>query len=208
MLRAAASWAFGAPDMAVSRVALILGDNVFSGHGLQAVLRDARGREEGATVFGYWVRDPERFGIVEFGPDERAVRIVEKPETPRSDYAVTGLYFYDEHVCEICRDLEPSARGELEITAVNQVYLERDKLHVRRLERGFAWLDAGTPDSLLDAAIYIATVERRQGLKIGCLEEIAWRSGWIGDDALRDLAVSMLAGDYRAYVESLHRLGA
>lgn len=180
--------------------ALILGDNIFFGHGLKAILEEAADNTPGATVFGYWVPNPGDFGVVSFAKDGTAVDIVEKPESPRSHYAVTGLYFYDARACDFAAKLTPSARGELEITDVNRSYLERGELRAYRLERGFAWLDAGTPDALLDAANYIGTMERRQGLKIGCVEEIAWRAGWIDDEALKRLAAPMVHGDYGRYL--------
>jgi glucose-1-phosphate thymidylyltransferase len=189
------------------RVALILGDNIFFGHGLAQILRQAREREEGATIFGYWVPDPERLGVVELGQNGKVLSIEEKPSRPRSNYAVTGLYFYDSQVCDLAGSIGPSDRGELEITSVNQRYLDMGQLYVRRLERGFAWIDAGTPDSLIDAANYIATIERRQGLKIGCPEEVAWRLGWITDKQLRSLADPLQGGDYGRYLNDLMDFG-
>jgi len=203
----AEAFLIGRDFIANERVALVLGDNIFFGHGLSGILRDARRYTEGATIFGYWVPDPQRFGVVELDDNDEVMGIEEKPAKPRSNYAVTGLYFYDERICELCAELRPSARGELEITSVNQRYHEMGRLHVRRLERGFAWLDAGTPESLLDAANYISTIERRQGLKIACLEEIAWRSGWIDDGEMSALTARMPAGDYRQYLETLLRTG-
>ena len=161
-------------------VALILGDNIFYGHGFGEILREAASREEGATIFGYYVRDPERYGVVEFEKGGRAVGLVEKPERPRSHYAVTGLYFYDNQVLDIAASLEPSARGELEITDVNVEYLRRDQLRVEIMGRGMAWLDTGTHESLHQAAGFIETIEQRQGLKVSCPEEIAYRMGYIG----------------------------
>jgi glucose-1-phosphate thymidylyltransferase len=163
------------------RVALVLGDNIFFGHGLPDLLRAAAGRTEGATVFGYSVRDPERYGVLAFGPDGRPSSIAEKPAIAPSSYAVTGLYFYDNHVLDIAVDLRPSRRGELEITDVNNVYLAQGRLQVELMGRGFAWLDAGTHESLLDSAVFIRTLEQRQGLRIACPEEVAWRQGWIDD---------------------------
>jgi glucose-1-phosphate thymidylyltransferase len=182
---------------------LILGDNIFFGHGLQEVLETAKSEAEGATIFGYWVPDPERFGVVEFSEAGTAISIEEKPAKPRSNYAVPGLYIYDFRASEIARNLTPSKRGELEITDVNLRYLEMGALKVRRLQRGFAWLDAGTPDALLDAANFMATLERRQGLKIACLEEIAWRKGWIDRAALHQLTEAMPATSYREYLTRL-----
>ncbi|MDP7602761.1 MAG: glucose-1-phosphate thymidylyltransferase RfbA [Alphaproteobacteria bacterium] len=183
--------------------ALILGDNIFFGHGLKNILQEAGTGRPGATVFGYWVPNPEDFGVVTFDHQGRVQSIEEKPLRRRSHYAVTGLYFYDARACAFASELEPSTRGELEITDVNRRYLELGELHVHRLERGFAWLDAGTPDALLDAANYIATMERRQGLKIGCLEEIAWRAGWIDDGDLESLAAPIAQADYGRYLLGL-----
>ena len=165
-------------------VCLILGDNIFYGYGFSAMLREAAARHSGATVFGYHVNDPERFGVVEFDAAGKAISIEEKPAQARSNYAVTGLYFYDNDVIEIARQIKPSPRGELEITDVNNVYLQRDELHVSLLGRGFAWLDTGTHESLMEASHFIQTIEARQGLKIACLEEIAYRKGWLSADKL------------------------
>jgi glucose-1-phosphate thymidylyltransferase len=183
--------------------ALVLGDNLFFGHELQALLRAADARTEGATVFAYAVTDPERYGVVEFDQERRAVSIEEKPAHPRSRYAVTGLYFYDQEVVELARTLRPSARGELEITDLNRRYLERQRLGVEILGRGYAWLDTGTHDSLLDAGQFIATVERRQGLKIACPEEVAWRQGWIDDAGLLRCADGLGGSAYAAYLRGL-----
>jgi glucose-1-phosphate thymidylyltransferase len=185
------------------RVALVLGDNVFHGHGLPDHLRAAAGRSTGATVFAYYVRDPERYGVVELGPDSRALSIEEKPARPRSSYAVTGLYFYDNRVLDIAARLTPSARGELEITDINRAYLDSGTLHVEVLGRGFAWLDTGTHESLQSASTFIEIVERRQGLKVACLEEIAFRMGYIGPDQLRALADPMKKNDYGRYLLDL-----
>ena len=180
--------------------ALVLGDNLFWGHDLQPLLRDAHAQAEGATVFAYHVLDPERYGVVEFDAARRAVSIEEKPARPKSSYAVTGLYFYDSEVVDIAAGLRPSARGELEITDVNRHYLERGRLRVSTLGRGHAWLDTGTHESLLDAGQFIATLEKRQGLKVSCPEEIAWRQGWIDAAQLRRLAEPMRKNGYGQYL--------
>ena len=184
-------------------VALALGDNIFYGHGFPDSLHRATSHSAGATVFGYWVRDPERYGVVEFDSTGQAVSLEEKPVQPRSPYAVTGLYFYDNEVVEIAAGLTPSARGELEITDVNLVYLEAGALHVEVLGRGIAWLDMGTHESLLQASNFIQAVEERQGLKIACLEEIAWRMGYIDQDEVRQSAASMENSTYGQYLLSL-----
>ncbi|MCH2169279.1 glucose-1-phosphate thymidylyltransferase RfbA [Myxococcota bacterium] len=182
------------------RVALALGDNVFYGQGLGGVLEQARNREAGATVFGYWVRDPERYGVVEFEKDGTVKGIEEKPEHPRSSYAVVGLYFYDNRVVEIADNLAPSPRGELEITDVNRNYLERGDLHVELLGRGIAWLDTGTHESLLQASNFVETIEARQGLKIACLEEIAYRRGFIDREQLARLGAALGKTQYGEYL--------
>lgn len=183
--------------------ALVLGDNIFFGHGLRSILRDAAGQEKGATIFGYWVSDPERFGVVSFDKELKPVALAEKPAKPMSNYAITGLYFYDSRVADLAATLKPSARGETEITDLNRLYLAEGSLRVRRLERGFAWLDTGAPDALLDAANYIATIERRQGLKIACIEEIAWRQGWIDEAAFARLAEGYGASAYARYMTTV-----
>ncbi|MDM9624877.1 glucose-1-phosphate thymidylyltransferase RfbA [Rhizobium sp. S152] len=180
--------------------ALVLGDNIFYGHDLPVLLRDGMARGEGATVFAYHVLDPERYGVVEFDCDKRAVSIEEKPIQPKSNYAVTGLYFYDGRASEFARQLKPSPRGELEITDLNRRYMEDGTLTVEIMGRGYAWLDTGTHDSLLDAGQFIATLERRQGLKVSCPEEIAFRNGWIGRDDLERLAVPLAKGGYGKYL--------
>ncbi len=180
--------------------ALVLGDNIFHGHDFEDLLRSAMAREEGASVFAYHVHDPERYGVAEFDKSGKVLSIEEKPKAPKSSYAVTGLYFYDRHVVERAAGLKPSARGELEITDLNRVYLERDALHVEIMGRGYAWLDTGTHESLLEAGQFIATLEHRQGLKIACPEEIAWRHGLIDDDRLRRLATPLAKSGYGAYL--------
>jgi glucose-1-phosphate thymidylyltransferase len=190
----------GQSFIAGGRVMLILGDNIFFGHGLPQFLLAACEKASGASIFGYWVSDPERFGVVDLDIDGNPTAITEKPTNPTSNYAVTGLYFYDQRASEFAAELTPSARGELEITDLNRRYLELGDLSVHRLQRGFAWLDAGTPDALLDAANYVATLERRQGLKIACLEEIAWRQQWIDDAGLDSLIEMMPNNSYRDYL--------
>ena len=180
--------------------ALVLGDNIFYGHDFQALLQRAAGREGCATVFAYHVNDPQRYGVVEFDAKQRAVSIEEKPTHPKSNYAVTGLYFYDEHVCDIASRIRPSERGELEITSVNEQYLIDGKLDVEVMGRGYAWLDTGTHETLLEAGQFIATIERRQGLKVACPEEIAFRAGWIDADRLEQLARPMMKNGYGTYL--------
>jgi glucose-1-phosphate thymidylyltransferase len=188
-------------------VALVLGDNLFYGQGLSPKLRQAAEREAGATVFAYQVGDPRQFGVVEFDDQLKAVSIEEKPAEPRSNWAVTGLYFYDGDVVEIARNIRPSARGELEITSVNEEYLRRGKLFVEWLGRGFAWLDTGTHDSLLEASHFVQTLERRQGLKVACLEEIGWRQGWLDSDHLRRRGEGMSNTAYGQYLVQLANEG-
>ena len=183
--------------------ALVLGDNIFYGHDLVKQLQSANERTDGATVFAYHVHDPERYGVVEFDANQRALSIEEKPLAPKSSYAVTGLYFYDNDVCNVAADIKPSARGELEITDVNRRYLERAKLDVEIMGRGFAWLDTGTHDSLLEAASFIATLQKRQGLQVACPEEIAYRQGWIDATDLQKLAAPLAKNGYGIYLLNL-----
>ena len=199
----AQAFLIGRDFVGADRVALALGDNIFHGHGLSEVLERAAARESGATVFGYWVHDPERYGVVEFDGEGRAVDIEEKPAKPRSNYAVTGLYFYDNRVLEIAAGLAPSPRGELEITDVNNAYLEAGTLRVELLGRGVAWLDTGTYESLLQACNFVETVQERQGLRIACLEEIAFRKGYIDRDQLLELGREMNNSAYGAYLREL-----
>ncbi len=186
-------------------VCLILGDNIFYGHGLGQKLGDARKLENGATVFGYWVRDPQRYGVVNFDADGKATGIEEKPLEPRSNWAVTGLYFFDNQVLDIAADLKPSARGELEITDVNRAYLERGQLSVEKLGRGIAWLDTGTHESLMQASTFIQTIEHRQGLKVACIEEIAFRQGFIDAEQVEKLAEPMKNNGYGEYLMNMIR---
>lgn len=184
-------------------VCLVLGDNIFWGQGFSPKLLKAASLEEGAVVFGYEVQDPERFGVVEFDDHYNAVSIEEKPVKPKSKYAVTGLYFYDNDVIEIAKNIKPSERGELEITTVNQIYLKNNKLKVELLGRGFAWLDTGTHDSLLDAASFVETIEKRQGFKVACLEEIAYRQGWLSSDKIKQQSAKLAKTNYGKYLKLL-----
>lgn len=186
-----------------SNVCLVLGDNIFYGQGFTPMLRQAITREKGATVFGYQVKDPERFGVVEFDQNKCAISLEEKPKHPKSNFAVTGLYFYDNDVIQIAKQVKPSDRGELEITTVNQMYLERGDLNVELLGRGFAWLDTGTHESLLEAAHFVETIEKRQGYKVACLEEIAFNNGWLTAIQVLEIGQSMSKNDYGQYLISL-----
>jgi len=199
----AQAFLIGRDFVAGDRVALALGDNVFFGHGFPEVLERAAARGSGATVFGYRVNDPERYGVVEFDADGRAVGIEEKPKVPRSNYAVTGLYFYDNRVLDIARRIKPSARGELEITDVNRAYLDAGELRVELLGRGVAWLDTGTYQSLLLAQTFVEAIQERQGLKIACLEEIAFRKGWISRDELAAIGAEMKSSSYGDYLRRI-----
>ncbi len=201
----AQAFLIGRAFLAGQPAALVLGDNLFHGHGLAGLLHTAASRGEGGTVFGYWVRDPERYGVVEIDAGGRALSIEEKPEQPRSNWAVTGLYFYDREVCDVAASLKPSARGELEITDVNLAYLKRGSLHVELLGRGFAWLDTGTHESLLQAGQYIQAVQERQGLMVACIEEIAWRMGRIDTEQLARLGAEMKSNGYGAYLQRIAR---
>src|SRR5438309_1537495 len=204
----AQAFTIGADFVAGGPSCLVLGDNIFFGHGLSEVLTRARQRQTGATVFAYHVADPERYGVVHFDEHMRALSIEEKPGRPRSNWAVTGLYFYDGQVVDIAADIQPSARGEYEITAVNQAYLDRNQLNVEVMGRGYAWLDTGTPDSLLEAAEFVGTLERRQGTKIACPEEIAFRIGFIDDQQLRVLIDRHGKSDYAQYLRGIADEGA
>ena len=203
----AQAFLIGADFVGNAPSALVLGDNIYYGHDFAQLLGAANAQTQGATVFAYHVKDPERYGVVAFDDSNRAVSIEEKPTQPKSSYAVTGLYFYDNQVVDIARAVKPSARGELEITAVNQAYLERGQLEVQIMQRGYAWLDTGTHDSLLEASQFIATLEHRQGLKIACPEEIAWRNGFIDDEALQQLAAPLVKSGYGQYLQGLLRQG-
>ena len=196
----AQAFLIGADFIGRDPVALVLGDNIFYGANLSTLLKKAVSRKSGATVFGYYVRDPERFGVVEFDAAGKAVSIEEKPAHPRSNYAVTGLYFYDNDVVEIARHIKPSARGELEITSVNNEYLKRGDLHVEKLARGYAWLDTGTHESMLDAANFIRTIESRQGLQVACLQEIAYNNGWMTREEVRESIQDMMKTEYGQYL--------
>lgn len=203
----AQAFVIGRDFVGKDRVCLILGDNIFFGHGMIDKLRRAASQEKGATVFGYWVRDPERYGVVSFDQEGRALDLEEKPAKPKSNWAVTGLYFYDNDVLDIAANLSPSARGELEITDVNKVYLEKSSLQVEKLGRGIAWLDTGTHETLMEASSFIEAIERRQGLKIACIEEIAYRMGYIDAGEVKMLAQPLQKNGYGRYLLSVIREG-
>jgi glucose-1-phosphate thymidylyltransferase len=202
----AQAFTIGADFVAGGPSCLVLGDNIFFGHGLSEVLQNARCRTSGSTVFAYQVADPERYGVVQFDDQMRALDIEEKPVNPKSHWAVTGLYFYDEQVVDIAASIQPSARGEYEITDLNRAYLDRGELMVEVMGRGYAWLDTGTPDSILEAAEFVATLERRQGMKIACPEEIAWRNGFIDDAGLARAIARLGKGEYVSYLRRLPEL--
>lgn len=199
----AQAFIIGEEFIGTSNVCLILGDNIFYGYGFSATLKQAMQRQSGATIFGYHVTDPERFGVVEFDHNGKAISIEEKPQQPKSNYAVTGLYFYDNDVIDIAKQIKPSARGELEITDVNNAYLQRGDLHVGLLGRGFAWLDTGTHDSLMEAGQFVQTIEARQGLKVACLEEIAYHNGWLNAAQLAEQAQALEKTGYGQYLQRI-----
>lgn len=199
----AQAFIIGEEFIGTDSVCLVLGDNIFYGQGFTPMLREAASREKGATVFGYKVKDPERFGVVEFNKEQKAISIEEKPVKPKSNFAVTGLYFYDNSVIDIAKNVKPSSRGELEITSINQAYLEQGNLHVELLGRGFAWLDTGTHESLLEASMFVQTIEHRQGYKVACLEEIAFNNKWLSVDDLKAAAKQLSKNNYGQYLLDL-----
>ena len=199
----AQAFIIGETFIAKDSVCLVLGDNLFWGQGFSPMLKKATAKQNGATVFGYQVKDPERFGVVDFDQNMKALSIEEKPLKPKSNYAVTGLYFYDNKVVDIAKKVKPSARGELEITSINQAYLEQGELNVELLGRGFAWLDTGTHETLLDSALFVETIERRQGYKIACLEEIAFSNGWLTENEIKKMAKPMMKNSYGKYLMNM-----
>ena len=201
----AQSFILGEEFIGQDNVCLVLGDNIFWGHGFSSILNNATKRTSGASIFGYQVKDPERFGVVEFDENLKAISLEEKPKSPKSNFAVTGLYFYDNDVVSMAKKIKPSHRGELEITTLNQMYMERGDLHVELLGRGFSWVDTGTHESLLDAAMFVEMIEKRQGYKIACLEEIAWNNGWITSDDVIENVRTYSSNKYGKYLEQLIR---
>ncbi len=199
----AQAFIIGEDFIGIDRVCLVLGDNIFWGQGFTSILKKVISQNNGATIFGYQVRDPEHFGVVEFDKNQKIIGLEEKPKSPKSNFAVTGLYFYDNSVVELAKKVKPSSRGELEITTLNQMYLEQGNLNVELLGRGFVWLDTGTFESLLEAAMFAETIEKRQGYKIACLEEIAWRNGWLNNDQVLAVANSLMKNSYGQYLKSL-----
>ena len=199
----AQAFVIGRDFLAGAPSCLVLGDNIFYGHGLTDLLQRADARQDGATVFGYWVRDPERYGVAEFDADGKVIGLEEKPVNPKSNYAVTGMYFYDARVCDFAASLQPSPRGELEITDLNRCYLDDGSMQLEKMGRGYAWLDTGTHESLVEASTYIETIEKRQGLRVCCPEEISWYNGWIDADQLRALAQPLAKNGYGQYLLSL-----
>ena len=202
----AQAFIIGEEFIASDSVCLVLGDNIFWGQGFTPILKRAASRPAGASVFGYQVKDPERFGVVEFDQNQKAISLEEKPAKPKSNFAVTGLYFYDNDVIDIAKQVKPSHRGELEITTINQMYMERGDLNVELLGRGFAWLDTGTHESLLEAAMFVETIEKRQGYKIACLEEIAWRNGWLSNEEVLQTAKALSKNGYGQYLTDLLKI--
>ena len=202
----AQSFLLGEEFIGDDSVCLVLGDNIFWGHGFSDILKQAINRKVGATIFGYQVNDPKSFGVVEFDGNQKVISLEEKPESPKSQFAVTGLYFYDNDVISMAKKIKPSDRGELEITTLNQMYLDRGELNVELLGRGFAWLDTGTHDSLLDAAVFVETIQKRQGFKVACLEEIAWRNGWINNENLLKASVVFSKNSYGSYLKALKEI--
>jgi len=199
----AQAFIIGEDFIGTDSVCLVLGDNIFWGQGFTSILRKVVAQNNGATIFGYQVKDPERFGVVDFDKNQKAISLEEKPKNPKSNFAVTGLYFYDNSVVDLAKKVKPSSRGELEITTLNQIYLEQGNLNVELLGRGFVWLDTGTFESLLEAAMFAETIEKRQGYKIACLEEIAWRNGWLTKNQVLEVANTLIKNSYGQYLKSL-----